>query len=154
MDASDVITQDIVLVQRENGLGPAVDDESALIAAAIGAGFRSPDDKYLQDTVERMPDGSILRKTTWALLSEVILIDGEEVSFQEFRRRFESSEWLADHPESTITKLHRAAGVLHLWHQDEFRRPPSAFVRNGLLWAIIPHGTPEAEARELLRQIR
>jgi hypothetical protein len=153
MDTADVITQDIVLVHREGGQGPAADDESALVAAAIGAGFRFPDDQPCQDTIERLEDGSILRKTSWAFVSESIVIDGEHVSFVEFRARIESEDWLRAHPGSTIAKLQRATGVLHLWHQDEFRRPPSAMVRNGLLWAIIPHGAPDAEAQELLRQI-
>ena len=143
---------EVTLVQRINGDGPALDSESALMAAAIGAGFRFPDSQPMRDEVE-MIDGEPVRRTTWAILAEPVTIDGAEMSFGEFRGRFEDEEWIAANPDTMIARLHRATMLLHEMHRTIFQAPPGCLVRNGLLWAYIAPDETEEEADRLIAQI-
>jgi hypothetical protein len=143
---------DVILVQRLDGEGPAIDPESALMAAAVGAGFHFPDSQPMRDEVE-MVNGETVRRTTWAILACTVRCDGEELSFEEFRARFEDLEWIAANRGSKIAALHMATMGLHEMHRTIFQAPPGCLVRNGMLWAYIAPDTSEEEADRLISQI-
>ena len=143
---------DVILVQRIDGEGPAIDPESALMAAAVGAGFQFPDNQPMRDEVE-MVNGAPVRRTTWAILAGAVKCDGEELSFEEFRARFEDLEWIDANRGSKIAALHLATMGLHEMHRTIFQSPPGCLVRNGMLWAYISPETSEEEADQLISQI-
>lgn len=143
-------TIQVVLVTAEEA--PTVAMESALVASALAAGWDWADEEPYLDAIE-VENGNASRRTAWALLDVRVTVDGEALRFQEFRERWESDEWRAAHPGSLISRLYRATVALHLWHASDFKREPHLVVRNGLLFARIPPGTPEDEARRLVAQI-
>lgn len=146
-------TQKVALVIRENGDGPETDQESCLVAAAIAAGFRFSSEQSFWDFVERLPDGSPRRVTTWSILDEVVVIDGERIGFREFQKRFQDLEWIGAHRDSTIARLHVATTGLHHLHGTLFRQPPHLLVRRGDRFCSFPPDAPEGDKREFLEML-
>jgi hypothetical protein len=140
----------VAVVCRENGGGGAVDPESALAASAIAAGFRFSSEKPYYDFVERLHDGAPRRVTTWTFAAEEVVIDGERLNFDQFRKRWEDVEWISAHRSSTIARLHVATTGLHHLHQTLFRQGPHVVIRNGQRFVSIPANASEEEQRELL----
>lgn len=149
-----VETTQVFFVVREGGRGPGLDPESALIASAIGAGFSFADGEALLDSISKDPEtGLVVRKTVWAIKDSPVEIDGERVTFREFKERFESEAWILANRHSTIGRLFWATNGLHEMHQTLFVKRPCVVVRNGSLWALIPPDATEEEAAALIRQI-
>jgi hypothetical protein len=140
----------VSIVCRENGGGGAVDPESALAASAIAAGFRFSSEKPYYDFVEKLGDGTVRRVTTWTFAAEEVDLDGERLSFDSFRRRFEDVEWVSDHRSSIIARLHVATMGLHHLHGTLFRKGPHVVIRNGQRFVSIPADASEEEQREWL----
>jgi hypothetical protein len=146
-------TRSIVVVAVDQS-DPRRDPETALVAAAIGAGWRWADDQAMLHTIEREGEGEqLVRRTRWALLDEPRELDGERITFRTFRERFEDITWLDAHPEHTITRLWRGCGVLHMMHTDELVRRPCYLARHGMLWALIPPDMPKEEATAMMAEI-
>ena len=136
-------------------MGAALARARANIAAALAADCRFASDKALIDTLEAQPDGSTRREVTWLMDGAhkarfVPNFPAEEITFTEFRRRFESLEWCeanADHP---IAYLRGFSDKLNRLRDRVIQMKPLVLVRNGKRTALIPADCPAARKAEIL----
>jgi phage FluMu gp28-like protein len=121
-----------------------------LIGAWLAVGGQLLDEENFHDTVEETTDG-VKRQVIWSVKGDVpARINGEEVNFEEFRRRWLSDEWRAQNPLHWIT-IQRAQRdhtvALKTWLQTQ---KPCALIRKGNRYAVIhPDLAPERKAKIL-----
>lgn len=134
---------------RDN-LPPLKSPNTDLIGAWLAVGGELLDEENFHDTVEETSDG-VKRQVIWSVKGDLpARINGEEVSFQEFRRRWLSDEWRSENPTHwiTIQRAQRDFTVqLKTWLQTQ---KPCALIRKGNRHVVIHPDLPEDKKAKLL----
>jgi hypothetical protein len=134
---------------RDN-LPPLKSPNTDLIGAWLAVGGQLLDEENFHDTVEETADG-IKRQVVWSVKGDVLATIGDEqVTFEEFRRRWLSDEWRAANPLHwiTIQRAQRDYTVqLKTWLQTQ---KPCALIRKGKRVAVIHPDLPEDKKAKLL----
>jgi hypothetical protein len=139
---------DTIAIVRETTDFPSKSRNTRLIAAAISSGAVFAADQALCDAVEETPQGP-RRTVTWLMDGAAKMtfepIDGsEEITFDEFRRRFESLDWCEANPNHPIAYL-RAMNDHHSRLLDRIKaNRPMLLKRKGKRVAIVPSGSDAA----------
>jgi hypothetical protein len=141
----------VAFVARRGGPPPEEDPGSALVCAALAAGYRWSCDHPFLHYLERVASGAVERTVTWTLDGgQSVVLDGERLDFTDFRKRATDDRWREAHPTSIITRLMIAAeGMQHL-QVGLFRRPPHVMVRRGKAHVLIPGDASPERRAELL----
>jgi len=137
---------------RDN-LSPLKSPNTDLIGAWLAVGGQLLDEENFHDTVEETTDG-VKRQVIWSVKGDVFArIGNEEVSFEEFRRRWLSDEWRADNPTHWIS-IQRAQRdftvTLKTWLQTQ---KPCALIRKGKRCVVIHPDLSEDKKAKLLAQL-
>ena len=137
---------------RDN-LPPLKSPNTDLIGAWLAVGGQLLDEENFHDTVEETTDG-VKRQVIWSVKGDVLAsLNGEEVNFDEFRRRWLSDEWRAANPLHWIT-IQRAQRdhtvALKTWLQTQ---KPCALIRKGKRCVVIHPDLPEEKKAKLLAQL-
>jgi|694.fasta_scaffold10753_11 hypothetical protein len=134
---------------RDN-LPPLKSPNTDLIGAWLAVGGQLLDEENFHDTVEETSDG-VKRQVVWSIKGDVrARIGDEDVSFDEFRRRWLSDEWRAANPLHwiTIQRAQRDYTVqLKTWLQTQ---KPCALIRKGNRQVVIHPDLPEEKKAKLL----
>jgi hypothetical protein len=139
---------DTIAIVRETNDHPARSRNTRLIAAAISSGAVFASGQALCDAVEETANGP-RRTVTWLMDGAAKMtfepIDGsEEITFDEFRRRFESLDWCEANPNHPISYL-RAMSDHHSRLLDRIKsNRPMLLKRKGKRVAIVPSGSDAA----------
>jgi len=137
---------------RDN-LPPLKSPNTDLIGAWLAVGGQLLDEENFHDTVEETSDG-VKRQVVWSVKGDVPAVVGdEEVSFEEFRRRWLSEEWRAQNPKHWIS-IQRAQRdftvTLKTWLQTQ---KPCALIRKGNRCVVIHPDLAEDKKAKLLAQL-
>jgi hypothetical protein len=137
---------------RDN-LPPLKSPNTDLIGAWLAVGGQLLDEENFHDTVEETRDG-VKRQVVWSVKGDVPAVVGdEEVSFEEFRRRWLSEEWRAQNPKHWIS-IQRAQRdftvTLKTWLQTQ---KPCALIRKGNRCVVIHPDLAEDKKAKLLAQL-
>lgn len=137
-----------ISVVRDHDTKPADSPNTRLVASALSSGGVFATEAAYSDTVEQTADGP-KRTVTW-------LMDGaakirfepiecaESITFDEFRRRYESLQWCEANANHPIAYL-RAMNDQHSRMLDKIRAMrPMLLIRKGKRIAIVPSGSDEA----------
>ena len=135
-------------VVRDTNVRPTQSPNTRLVAAAISCGGIFATENAFSDTVEDLPEGP-KRTCSW-------LMDGaakmrfdpipaaEEITFEEFRKRYESREWCEENENHPIAYL-RAYSEHHSRMVDKIKTlKPMMLIRKGKRFAIVPSGSDAA----------
>jgi hypothetical protein len=132
---------------------PLKSPNTDLIGAWLAVGGQLLDEENFHDTVEETSAG-VRRQVVWSVKGDVLAcINGEEVTFEEFRRRWLSEEWRKENPTHwiTIQRAQRDFTVsLKTWLQTQ---KPCALIRKGKRQVVIHPDLPEAQKQKLLNQL-
>ena len=137
-----------ISVVRDHDTKPAESRNTRLVAAALSSGGIFATEAAYSDTVEQTPNGP-KRTVTWlmdgaAKLSFEPIEVAESITFDEFRRRYESLAWCEDKDNHPIAYL-RAMNDQHSRMLDKIRTMrPMLLIRKGKRIAIVPSGSDEA----------
>ena len=141
-----------ISVVRDHDTKPAESRNTRLVAAALSSGGMFATEAAYSDTVEQTPDGP-KRTVTWLMDGAAKLhfepIEGaESITFDEFRKRYESLQWCEANPNHPIAYL-RAMNDQHNRMLDKIKTMrPMLLVRKGKRIAIVPSGSdPVSTAR-------
>ena len=144
------------VIFREEDKAPLKSQNTWLVAAMAISGIPLAKNGY-SDTAEVLPDGKTKRVTTWLVQNKTAAFDPirerEDVGAEEFSRRFLSKEWCeenADHPIAYLRNYMEAYQQFRTWLHD---RKPSALIRKGKRFVIVPADAPESEREKLLSLI-
>lgn len=147
------MNQNTYVIFKEEDKSPLKSQNTWMIAAMACSGIPLTEHGY-NDTVEVLPNGTNKRTTTWLVSDKKAefapIQQKEEVGAEEFARRFNSKEWCeqnADHPIAYLRFYMEAYQQFRAWLHD---RKPSALVRRGKRFAIIPADASDAEREKLL----
>jgi hypothetical protein len=137
---------------RDN-LPPLKSPNTDLIGAWLAVGGQLLDEENFHDTVEETSDG-VKRQVVWSVKGDVpAMVGDEEVSFEEFRRRWLSDEWRAQNPKHWIS-IQRAQRdftvTLKTWLQTQ---KPCAIIRKGNRCVVIHPDLAEDKKAKLLAQL-
>ena len=137
---------------RDN-LPPLKSPNTDLIGAWLAVGGQLLDEENFQDPVVETRDG-VKRQVVWSVKGDVPAVVGdEEVSFEEFRRRWLSEEWRAQNPKHWIS-IQRAQRdftvTLKTWLQTQ---KPCALIRKGNRCVVIHPDLAEDKKAKLLAQL-
>lgn len=137
---------------RDN-MPPLKSPNTDLIGAWLAVGGQLLDEENFHDTVEETKDG-IRRQVIWSVKGDVPAnCGGEQLSFEEFRRRWLSDDWRKEHPEHlvTILKSQRDYTVsLKDWLKQQ---KPCALIRRGKSHVVIHPDLPEDQKQKLISQL-
>lgn len=132
---------------------PLKSPNTDLIGAWLAVGGQLLDEENFQDTVEETKSG-IRRQVVWSVKGDVLAVcNGEQVSFEEFRRRWLSDEWRAQNPGHLITTLKAQRDFtvsLKTWLQTQ---KPCAIIRKGNRHVIIHPDLPADKKQKLLAML-
>lgn len=147
--------QKIQFVRGEDS--PAKSAKTALVAAACVSGVKLAGNKPFLHTLENV-DGQAQRRFTFAIdaASEVTFrpnFSEETIDFAEFRKRYESDEWVAANPDHPIAYLRAMADALLTLQAKAREIKPALLVRKGSRFALVPQDAPPEKARELLAML-
>ena len=141
-----------VLFQEENK--PPLKSQNTWMVAALATSGIPLAEKGFIDSVELLPDGASKRVTTWIAANQKAefnpIKESEQIDPQEFSRRFLSKEWCEanpDHPIAYLRFFMETYQGMRAWLHD---RKPSALVRRGKRFALIPADASTAEREKLL----
>ena len=137
-----------ISVVRDHDTKPADSPNTRLVASALSSGGGFATEAAYSDTVEQTANGP-KRTVTW-------LMDGaakihfepiqcaESITFDEFRKRYESLQWCEANANHPIAYL-RAMNDQHSRMLDKIRTMrPMLLIRKGKRIAIVPSGSDEA----------
>lgn len=134
---------------RDN-LPPLKSPNTDLIGAWLAVGGELLDEENFHDTVEETSDG-VKRQVIWSVKGDLpARVGGEEVTFEEFRKRWLSDEWRAANPRHwiTIQRAQRDFTVqLKTWLQTQ---KPCALIRKGNRHVVIHPDLPADKKAKLL----
>lgn len=137
---------------RDN-MPPLKSPNTDLIGAWLAVGGELLDEENFQDTVEETSDG-VRRQVVWSVKGDVqATCDGEQLSFEEFRRRWLSEEWRKANPAHlvTILKAQRDYTVsLKDWLKQQ---KPCALIRKGKRHIVIHPDLSDAQKQKLMSQL-
>jgi hypothetical protein len=132
---------------------PLKSPNTDLIGAWLAVGGQLLDEENFHDTVEETKDG-IRRQVVWSVKGDVLAdCNGEQISFQEFRRRWLSDEWRAQNPSHLITTLKSQRDFtvsLKTWLQTQ---KPCAIIRKGKRHVVIHPDLPADKKEKLLAML-
>jgi len=132
---------------------PLKSPNTDLIGAWLAVGGELLDEENFHDTVEETKDG-IRRQVIWSVKGDKLAWCGdEEISFEEFRRRWLSEDWRKANPGHlvTILKAQRDFTVaLKDWLKQQ---KPCALIRRGKRHVVIHPDLPEDQKQKLLNQL-
>ena len=136
-----------------DSLPPLKSPNTDLIGAWLAVGGQLLDEENFHDTVEETTDG-VKRQVIWSVKGDVFAsVNGEDVSFEEFRTRWLSDEWRAANPLHWIT-IQRAQRdhtiALKTWLQTQ---KPCALIRKGKRCLMIHPDLSEEKKAKLLAQL-
>lgn len=129
---------------------PLKSPNTKLIAAAITCGFEFAHSEAMLDTIQQTDSGP-KRQVTWSMNGgKKADIAGEEVSFVEFRKRYESMDWCKANPNSPIAYL-RFVFDNYERLRDKLRdMKPLALIKRGNRIALIPADADAATREKIL----
>lgn len=134
---------------RDN-LPPLKSPNTDLIGAWLAVGGELLDEENFYDTVEETSDG-VKRQVIWSVKGDLpARVGDEEVTFEEFRKRWLSDEWRAANPRHwiTIQRAQRDFTVqLKTWLQTQ---KPCALIRKGNRHVVIHPDLPADKKAKLL----
>jgi hypothetical protein len=137
---------------RDN-LPPLKSPNTDLIAAWCGIGGRLLDDNNYEDTVEETGTGTV-RQVTWAVNGDVkVAVDGVEIDFEEFRRRWLSESYHAENPRCLVTQLRRVrdkAVSMKTWIKGE---KPWVKITKGKRFVTFHPDLDDARKAKLLKEL-
>lgn len=134
---------------RDN-LPPLKSPNTDLIGAWLAVGGELLDEENFHDTVEETSDG-VKRQVIWSVKGDLpARVGDEEVTFEEFRKRWLSDEWRAANPRHwiAIQRAQRDYTVqLKTWLQTQ---KPCALIRKGNRHVVIHPDLPADKKAKLL----
>lgn len=136
---------------------PLQSPNTRIIAGALVAGGKFANEKPLLDTIEQV-DGKPKRTVTWVMDGDTKLsfrpdFEAEDITFEEFKERFENLEWCeanADHP---ISYLRAYSDMMNRLRDKIRTMKPMLLVRKGRRTALIPADASPEKKREILSMI-
>jgi hypothetical protein len=137
-----------ISVVRDHDTKPTESRNTRLVAAALSSGAMFATEAAYSDTVEQTPNGA-KRTVTWLMDGAAKLhfepIEGaESITFDEFRKRYESLPWCEANANHPIAYL-RAMNDQHNRMLDKVKTMrPMLLIRKGKRIAIVPSGSDEA----------
>lgn len=142
-----------VLRDENTEVPPAASMNTRLIAGAVTAGIEPVEKGFYSDTVE-MVNGKPKRNVTWVVKGDATAhfkpdFEEETIDFNEFQKRWNSTEWQVEnphHPISFMAEMFRK----HSAFVDKIKTmEPMMLIRKNGRTAIVPSGdSPEdVEAR-------
>lgn len=139
----------IALVRDD--VDPRKSTNTTLIGAALAAGADFADKKALSDSV----DAAGKRQVTWSMNGDrkmhfVPNFDEEQITFAEFRRRFESLEWCEQNPDHPIAYLRAYRDQMNRLRDKLKTMQPMARIQKGKRIALIPADATEAQRAKIL----
>lgn len=143
---------DTITIVRDQDTKPSESRNTRLIAAAIASGAVFASESAFLDAVEETSQGP-RRTVTWLMDGATKMpfepIDGSEsITFDEFRRRFESQAWCEDNPNHPIAYL-RAMTEHYNRLLDKIKTMrPMLLIRKGKRFAIVPSGSDAASTAQ------
>ena len=135
-------------IVRDHDTKPTESRNTRMIAAALSSGAMFATEAAYSDTVEQTPTEP-KRTVTWlmdgAAKLDVEPIEGaESITFDEFRKRYESLDWCASNANHPIAYL-RAMNDQYSRLLDKIKTMrPMLLIRKGKRIAIVPSGSDEA----------
>ena len=135
-------------IVRDHDTKPTESRNTRLIAAALSSGAMFATEAAYSDTVEQTPNGA-KRTVTWlmdgaAKLHFEPIEVAESITFDEFRKRYESLDWCEANANHPIAYL-RAMNDQHNRLLDKVKTMrPMLLIRKGKRIAIVPSGSDEA----------
>lgn len=153
----------VVWNSREN---PKQSFLTRIVSAAFAAGFDLIGPKYYQHHVlidedaeedPDLPEPELERSVMWAFRGEQRVTfrpipAAEEISVQEFRRRFEDLEWVAANPDHPISYM-RAFLEQSRKTMTKVSMPPALRIRRGDSEVIAPPGATEEQIEEAFEDL-
>ena len=137
-----------ISVVRDHDTKPADSPNTRLVASALSSGGAFATEAAYSDTVEQTPDGP-KRTVTWLMYCAAKIHFepiqcAESITFDEFRKRYESLQWCEANANHPIAYL-RAMNDQHSRMLDKIRTMrPMLLVRKGKRIAIAASGSDEA----------
>ena len=144
---------DKIHILKEIGKNPISCESTKKVAIALACGFGLVDQPYI-DTVEEKPDGSVQRETSWILDGnrEVEFVN-EKIDISTFFKRLDDVSWCEQNPNHPIAYFKAFLIKFDSIVNSIKDKKPAVLIRKGRAFAIIPHGTPEAEVEKILNRL-
>jgi len=137
-----------IAVVRDTDTAPTKSRNTLLVAATLASGGIFATENAFSDTVENLPEGP-KRTCTWLMDGALKMRfepipEAEEITFGEFKKRYESQEWCEANPNHPIAYM-RAADEHHRRLVDKIKTlKPMLLIRKGKRIAIVPSGSDAA----------
>lgn len=137
-----------ITIVRDTDTAPTQSRNTQLVAAALASGGIFATENAFSDTVENLPTGP-RRTCTWLMDgAEKIVFEpiaaAETITFEDFRKRYDSQEWCEANPNHPISYM-RAASEHHRRLVDKIKTlKPMLLIRKGKRVAIVPSGSDAA----------
>ena len=137
-----------ITVVRDTDTQPTKSRNTLLVAASLASGGIFATENAFSDTVENLPGGP-KRTCTWLMdgaqkMRFEPIPQAEDITFDEFRKRYESQDWCEANPNHPISYL-RAAHEHHNRLVDKIKTlKPMMLLRKGKRIAIVPTGSDAA----------
>ena len=141
-----------ISVVRDHDTKPTESRNTRLVAAALASGGMFATEAAFSDTVEKSPNGA-KRTVTWLMdgaanLSFEPIEVAESITFDEFRKRYESLDWCEANANHPIAYL-RAMNDQHNRLLDKIKTMrPMLLIRKGKRFAIVPSGSDAASTAQ------
>jgi len=104
-------------------------------------------------SIEKMPDGTNRREVVWSTKDINVIIQGEEIGFQEFRRRFYDKDWCEANPEHAISYLAAFSANKRQAMALIKSSKPFAQIRKGNKIAFLHPDDSQAKKEFILREM-
>lgn len=137
-----------IAIVRDTDTAPTKSPNTLLVGASLASGGIFATANAFSDTVENLPTGP-KRTCTWLMDGAIKMRfepipEAEELTFAEFRQRYESQAWCEENPNHPISYM-RAAAEHHRRLVDKIKTlKPMMLIRKGKRIAIVPSGSDAA----------
>lgn len=130
---------------------PRKSTNTTLIGAAIASGADFASKEPLHDSIDE--EGK--RQVAWSMNGDKGIrfspdFDEESITFEEFRKRFESLEWCEENPDHPIAYLRAYRDHMNRLRDRLRSHKPMARIQRGKRIALIPADASAAEREEVL----
>lgn len=127
---------------REHDVPPTKSNNTRLISAAFSCGLQPLPDGAYSDTVQDTANGP-KRTVTWAMDGDVKAIfepiaEREELTFLEFRKRFDDLDWCLANPNHPIAYLRAFADNERRLLEFVKKQKPSILIERGNRTVVLP----------------
>lgn len=133
---------------------PRKSTNTTLIGAALAAGAEFNSTKPLHDSI----DGEGKRQVTWAMDGDKLInfspdFEEEDITFAEFRKRFDSREWCEENESHPIAYMRAYRDKMNRLRDRLRELKPLARITKGKRTAFIPHDATDAQRAEILKML-